>query len=144
MHHARALPPPQVSIICTIGPKTKAVEKLTDLRKAGMNVVRMNFSHGSYDYHGEVIKNARESQRLHPLDGRPIAIALDTKGPEIRTGLLEGAEDPTLEKGKSITLHTDIAWKPKCSAEVRGAPSSPAPTPIRAPPGPPPPPPPPP
>ena len=59
---------------------------LTKLRKEGMNVVRMNFSHGSYDYHGSVIAAARESEKAEPLDGRPVAIALDTKGPEIRTG----------------------------------------------------------
>jgi|EP00966_Prymnesium_polylepis_P095547 hypothetical protein len=76
----------QCSIVCTIGPNTKSVEMLTALRKEGMNVVRMNFSHGSYEYHGSVIAAARESEKLHPLDGRPVAIALDTKGPEIRTG----------------------------------------------------------
>ena len=48
-------------IICTIGPKTKSVEMITELRKCGLNVVRMNFSHGSYEYHGEVIANARKS-----------------------------------------------------------------------------------
>ena len=105
----------QCSIICTIGPKTKSVEMLTELRKAGMNIVRMNFSHGSYEYHGEVIANARESQKQEPLDGRPVAIALDTKGPEIRTGILVG-DDPVLEKGAKLTVHTDDAWKEKCDA----------------------------
>ena len=42
------------AIICTIGPKTKSPEAITELRKAGLNVVRMNFSHGSYEYHGAV------------------------------------------------------------------------------------------
>jgi len=105
----------QCSIICTIGPKTKSPEMLTELRKAGMNVVRMNFSHGSYEYHGEVIANTRKSQADTPLDGRPIAIALDTKGPEIRTGVLVG-DDPLLEKGAKLTVHTDVAWKEKCDA----------------------------
>merc|ERR1719454_221127 len=86
------------------------------LRTAGMNVVRMNFSHGSYEYHGEVIANTRQSQVDAPLDGRPIAIALDTKGPEIRTGVLVG-EDPLLEKGAKLTVHTDDAWKEKCDGE---------------------------
>lgn len=48
------------------------------LRKAGLNVVRMNFSHGSYEYHQSVIDNAREAERKQP--GRPLAIALDTVG----------------------------------------------------------------
>ena len=46
-------------IICTIGPKTKSPEMITELRKAGLNVVRMNFSHGSYEYHGEVCASHR-------------------------------------------------------------------------------------
>ena len=46
------------------------------LRKAGLNVVRMNFSHGAYEYHQSVIDNSREAERLMP--GRPLAIALDT------------------------------------------------------------------
>jgi hypothetical protein len=111
----------KTSIICTIGPKTKSVDMLTRLREAGMNVVRMNFSHGSYEYHGEVIANTRESVKLHPLHGRPVAIALDTKGPEIRTGLLKGDQNATvmLEMDKELTITTDDKYK-----EVRRGSSS--------------------
>ena len=59
---------------------------LVNLRKASLNIVRMSFSHGSYEYHQSVIDNARKSQESYP--GRPLAIALDTKGPELRTGIL--------------------------------------------------------
>jgi len=104
-------------IICTIGPKTQSVEMLTKLRKAGMNVVRMNFSHGSYEYHGGVVDNTRESVKSFPLDRKPIAIALDTKGPEIRTGLLAGSDDIKLEKDGTITVTTDPAFKEKCTAD---------------------------
>lgn len=66
----------RTSIICTIGPKTNSAEKINMLRKAGCNVVRMNFSHGEYPYHQSVIDNAREAEKQMP--GRPVAIALDT------------------------------------------------------------------
>ncbi len=66
----------RTSIICTIGPKTNSAEKINMLRRAGLNVVRMNFSHGEYSYHQSVIDNAREAERKQP--GRPLAIALDT------------------------------------------------------------------
>jgi len=98
------------SIICTIGPDTQSVEKLSALRDAGMNVVRMNFSHGSYEFHGATIANTRKAVELDPTH-KPIAIALDTKGPEIRTGLIKGGANTevTLEKGKEYTLTTDEA-----------------------------------
>jgi len=105
-------------IICTIGPKTKEVEKLTMLRMAGMNIVRMNFSHGSYEYHGSVIQAARQSVMDQPLDGRLVAIALDTKGPEIRTGMTVGDELITLESGMKLTVTTDEAKKDECSKEL--------------------------
>jgi len=103
------------SIICTIGPNTQTVEALTDLRKAGMNIVRMNFSHGSYEFHGATIANTRKSQELYP-EGRAVGIALDTKGPEIRTGLIKGGanSEVLMEKGKELTLTTDEAFYSNC------------------------------
>jgi len=106
------------SIICTIGPKTKSVEMLTELRKCGLNVVRMNFSHGSYEYHGEVIANARKSFEEEPLDGRLLAIALDTKGPEIRTGMTKDGGNVELHKGGTITVSVDPAHKDACDAHL--------------------------
>mmetsp|Transcript_46233 Transcript_46233/g.104182 ORF Transcript_46233/g.104182 Transcript_46233/m.104182 type:complete len:589 (-) Transcript_46233:606-2372(-) len=115
--------PPQLQkstgIICTIGPKTKAPEVLTDLRKCGLNIVRMNFSHGSYEYHGEVVTAARTSVTDAPLDKRLVAIALDTKGPEIRTGLLKGGPTATIElvAGGTITVTTDPAFAESCDEQ---------------------------
>jgi len=107
-------------IICTIGPKTKSPEMLTKLRQAGLNIVRMNFSHGSYEYHGEVIANTRASVQESPLDGRLVAIALDTKGPEIRTGSMKDDPGLTVElaKGSMLTVTTDEAAKEACDAST--------------------------
>ena len=91
------------------------------LRECGLNIVRMNFSHGSYEYHGEVIAAARESAKTNPLNGgRLVAIALDTKGPEIRSGSLKEELGSTVElvAGSTVLITTDDAEKENCSAEL--------------------------
>ncbi|CEP23485.1 pyk1 [Cyberlindnera jadinii] len=95
----------RTSIIGTIGPKTNSPEMLVKLRKAGLNVVRMNFSHGSYEYHQTVVDNARKSEELYP--GRPLAIALDTKGPEIRTGTTRDDAEYPIGPGHEMIFTTD-------------------------------------
>lgn len=102
----------RTSIICTIGPKTNSPEKINSLRKCGLNVVRMNFSHGSYEYHQSVIDNARKAEQSMP--GRPVAIALDTKGPEIRTGNTNGDVDIPIGAGSIINITTDDKYATAC------------------------------
>jgi pyruvate kinase len=74
-------------IICTIGPSVNSVEKILQLIDAGMNAARLNFSHGTHEEHLTVINNVKEARRR---SGQPIAIILDTKGPEIRIGKVKG------------------------------------------------------
>ncbi|KAK9456797.1 pyruvate kinase [Dipodascopsis uninucleata] len=106
----------RTGIIGTIGPKTNSVEMMNKLRTAGLNIVRMNFSHGSYEYHQSVVDNAREAERIQP--GRPLAIALDTKGPEIRTGSTVNDADIPISAGEELVITTDDEYIKKCSKEV--------------------------
>lgn len=76
----------KTKIVCTIGPASESKEVLTKLVEAGMNIARLNFSHGSYEEHGNRIKLIREVSKE---TGKPIGILLDTKGPEIRLGDFE-------------------------------------------------------
>lgn len=96
----------KTKIVCTIGPKTDSVEMLTALTAAGMNVMRLNFSHGNFDEHGTRIKNMRT---VMANTGDKVAILLDTKGPEIRTIKLEGGKDVLLEAGQNFTMTTDAS-----------------------------------
>ncbi|KAF3764659.1 hypothetical protein M406DRAFT_291806 [Cryphonectria parasitica EP155] len=105
----------RTSIICTIGPKTNSVEAMNKLRNAGLNVVRMNFSHGEYSYHQSVIDNARAAEKAQA--GRQVAIALDTKGPEIRTGNTTGDVDLPLSAGTELNITTDEKYKTACDTE---------------------------
>lgn len=88
-------------IICTIGPKTNNVETLAMLMEKGLDVVRMNFSHGSHEYHQTVIDNAQAAAKKV---NKYVAIALDTKGPEIRTGNFVNGEEVMLETGAEVIV----------------------------------------
>ena len=90
----------KTKIICTLGPATDAV--LPEMIKAGMNVARMNFSHGSHEEHKarmDAVKAARKEL------GMPVGIMLDTKGPEIRTKTYKDGKIEIVE-GQEFTLTT--------------------------------------
>jgi pyruvate kinase len=93
----------KVKIVCTLGPACGDIGKLRALTAAGMNVARFNFSHGDYEGHGRMLELARQAERE---TGNPIASILDTKGPEIRTGLLAGHKDAELAAGSVFRLVT--------------------------------------
>ncbi|HZG72312.1 MAG TPA: pyruvate kinase [Chondromyces sp.] len=90
-------------IVCTIGPASEKPEVLKELILAGMNVARLNFSHGSHEEHAARIETIRACAKEA---GRNVAILLDTKGPEIRTGLLEEGQI-TLKAGDLFILTTE-------------------------------------
>lgn len=76
-----------------LGPACRDPAILEDMLHAGMNIARLNFSHGTHEYHADLIKNIRtavENYRKKHGIKQALAIAIDTKGSEIRTGLLEG------------------------------------------------------
>ncbi|WP_283170856.1 pyruvate kinase [Curtanaerobium respiraculi] len=93
----------KTKIICTIGPASESEDVLARMCEAGMNVARLNFSHGTHEGHLEKI-NAVKSVRERL--GLPVAIMLDTKGPEYRIGTFAGHE-VTLEDGQEFTFTTD-------------------------------------
>ena len=93
----------KTKIICTMGPNTNDRTLMKKLVEHGMDIARFNFSHGDYAEQKErmdMLKAVREEV------GKPVAILLDTKGPEIRTGLLKGSQKVTLEAGQKFVLTT--------------------------------------
>lgn len=89
----------KTKIICTIGPATSSLEILSQLAKAGMNVARLNMSHGDHASHAAVIARI---QQLNATRTQPVAILLDTQGPEIRTGTLQ--EPLELIEGSTVPV----------------------------------------
>ena len=93
----------KTKIVCTMGPNTNDKNIMLELAKNGMDVARFNFSHGDYAEHQsrlEILKEVRKE-----LD-RPVAALLDTKGPEIRTGVLKDGKKVSLKEGQTFTLTT--------------------------------------
>ena len=91
----------KTKIVCTMGPATESDDVLRSLIESGMNVARFNFSHGSHDYHRQMIERVR---RISAELSIPVAIMLDTTGPEVRTGLLEDGKKVTVNTGDAIVV----------------------------------------
>jgi pyruvate kinase len=95
--------PRHTKIVCTLGPATYTEERLEALLRAGMNVARLNFSHGTHDEHAATIARVRRvAQRL----GFPVAILQDLQGPKIRTGSLVNGGSVALPDGGTVTITT--------------------------------------
>lgn len=102
-------------IVCTIGPACQTVEKLKELMEKGLNIARLNFSHGSYEYHQQTIDNVREAAAS--MFPHTVGIALDTKGPEIRTGNMKNGGEISYVKGQDLKISCDPALKELCDQD---------------------------
>ena len=92
----------RTKIVCTIGPATGTVSVIERLIRSGMNIARLNLSHGTHDIHAQYIRTVRRiSERL----GIPVAILIDLPGPKYRTGRLKGGQ-AILKKGAQLTVTT--------------------------------------
>ena len=97
----------KTKMVCTIGPASEQKEMLVKLINAGMNVMRMNFSHGDHEEQGFRIRNIKA---LNEEMGWNVGIALDTKGPEIRTGYLKDDKPVDLVAGNTIRITMDYSY----------------------------------
>jgi len=95
----------KTKIVCTIGPASESVEKLVELINSGLNVCRLNFSHGDFEEHGARIVNIREAAKQ---TGKTVGILLDTKGPEIRTNTMENGAIELEEGAEIIVSMTEV------------------------------------
>lgn len=98
---------PRTKIVCTLGPSTANRETLRSLMEAGLNVARLNFSHGTHEQHAKTVAMVRDTAKEL---GRPIAILGDLQGPRIRIGDL--AEARSVNDGEDVvqSLRSRIAW----------------------------------
>lgn len=100
----------KTKIVCTIGPASEQLETLESLMRAGMNVARLNFSHGSHEEHGARIENIRKAAKNV---GKKVGILLDTKGPEIRTHNMENGAIELTSGGSTIISMTEVTGTPE-------------------------------
>ncbi|MDR1231863.1 MAG: pyruvate kinase [Spirochaetaceae bacterium] len=107
----------RTKIVCTVGPACDSDDVLRKMFYAGMNVARFNFSHGEYADHKVRIDRVR---RISAEMDLPVALMLDTKGPEIRTGLVEGNGIVEFRKGDTVMVSADRAWTVAADAHTPG------------------------
>lgn len=101
----------KTKIVCTMGPACEDEETLRELIRCGMNVARFNFSHGTHESQRAMMERVR---KVAGELGVPVAILLDTKGPEVRTGLVEGGGKVAIATGSEIVVTTEDV---PCTAE---------------------------
>ncbi|MCT4583523.1 MAG: pyruvate kinase [Peptostreptococcaceae bacterium] len=108
----------RTKIVCTIGPASESKDMLKQLINNGLNVCRLNFSHGDYDEHGARIRDIKEVRKELNTN---VAILLDTKGPEIRTGKFSEPE-VLLEEGQEFIITVDevMGDNTKCCVSYKG------------------------
>jgi len=107
----------KTKIVCSLGPASADDNIVRDLILAGMNVARLNFSHGNNDEHRASVERVRRVSAELKI---PVAILLDTKGPEIRTGMVENDGKVTINKGDQVVISTDNCFT---TAAGNGAPA---------------------
>src|SRR5579863_10234332 len=91
----------RAKIICTVGPACNSEAILRDLMRLGMDVARLNFSHGSHEEHARIIERLRRAAKK---ENRTVCILQDLQGPKIRTGLLKGHMPVTIKAGSQVTI----------------------------------------
>lgn len=111
----------KTKIVCTVGPAVQDVECLERLLQEGMNVARFNFSHGDHAYHKAMAESVRQASKN---TGIPVALLLDTKGPEIRTGKVANRNIKLME-GEKVILTTDevLGTEERISVSYKNLPS---------------------
>ena len=91
----------RAKIVATLGPSCSSIEVFRQLVRAGLDVARLNFSHGTHAQKAELIKMVRQVSKE---EGKPICILADLQGPKIRTGKLKGHKPVQLVAGKRLTI----------------------------------------
>lgn len=104
----------KTKIVCSIGPVCDNDNTIRSMIRAGMNIARFNFSHGTYEWHKQAMERVR---RISDEIGIPVAVLLDTKGPEIRTGLVADNGTISIDSGEKVELVTDDSF---CTAASGG------------------------
>lgn len=93
----------KVKIVCTLGPSTSTLDQISQLIQAGMDVARLNFSHGTHEFHRGLIQNIRQAAQTH---GKAVAIMQDLQGPKLRAGVLP-KEGIDLKEGDTVLLYPE-------------------------------------